>query len=180
MIFLSLTILILSLSFLILFNFYLISLLISTFYGAPFVPTDKKKIKSILEKARLTKNSYFYELGCGDGRIVNFAVKYYQVKGIGIEINPFFIVVLRFKSWFTKKDNPQYLFKNFFNVNLQKADYIYCFLLPKQLFLLRKKFERELKKGTIIISHGFKIPRWNKKIYDQIVDQRFSTYFYRF
>lgn len=177
---LFITILIILLLFLIVFNFYLISLLISSFYGAPFVPTNKKKFKIILEKAKLKKNSYFYELGCGDGRVINFAVKYYQVKGVGIEINPFFIVILKLKSWFCQKNNPQYLFKNFFEINLRKADSIYCFLLPKQLIVLRKKFEKELKKGTVVISHGFRIPRWNKKIFDQIIDEPFPTYFYRF
>lgn len=178
--FLFITILTILLIFLIIFNFYLISLLISSFYGAPFVPTNKKKIRAILEKAGLKKNSYFYELGCGDGRIVDFAIKYYQVKGVGIEINPFFIVILKLKSWISGKKNPQYLFKNFFDINLKNANFIYCFLLPKQLLLLRKKFEKELKKGTVVISHGFKVPRWNKKIFDRIIDKPFPTYFYRF
>ncbi len=177
---LYLIILISLLIFLIIFNFYLISLLISSLYGVPFVPTNKKKIKSILEKAQLKKNSYFYELGCGDGRIVDFAVKYYHVKGIGIEINPFLITLLKLKYYLNKKNNPQYLYKNFFDIDLKKADFIYCFLLPKQLSNLKKKFENELKKGAIIISHGFKIPRWDKKIYAQIIDKPFSTYFYRF
>lgn len=165
--------------FLIIFDFYLISLLISSFYGAPFVSTNKKQIKYILEKAKLKENKYFYELGCGDGRIIDFAVKYYHVKGIGIEVNPFLISILKLKSWLNKKNNPQYLYKDFFDIHLNKANFIYCFLLPKQLSILKKKFEKELKKGTIIISHGFKIPDWNKKMFTLIDDHPFPTYFYR-
>ena len=48
-------------------------------------------------------------------------------------------------------------FKNFFKENLNKADIIFCYLMPAELKRLAKKMKKECKKGTRIISNTFKI-----------------------
>lgn len=165
---------------LILLNFYLISLIISSFYGAPYVATNKKIIDQILFKAKLKKNKLFLELGCGDGRVVKRAVEKYQVKGKGIDINPYLILTLQLINKLKKTDNPRFFFADIFKTDLTQADYIYCFLMPKMLEKLAKKFNQELRKGTLIISHGFKIPLLNKKLVSTLKGKKFNTYYYRF
>lgn len=172
-------ILFLELIILIFLNFYLISLFISHFKGAPFVPTGKKKIDKILSLLRPRKGRCFYDLGCGDGRVVKKAAEKFNLTGIGVDINPFLILTLKLESFCFKRNNPQYIYKDIFKINLKKADYIYCFLMPPLLEKLRVKFDRELKKNTIVISHGFKIPNWNKNLFYTLYDKPFNTYFYK-
>ena len=164
---------------LILLNFYLISLFISSFYGSPYVSTNKKIIDQILSKVHLKKNKLFFELGCGDGRVVKRAVEKYQVKGKGIDINPYLIIILKIINKFKKTNNPEFIFADIFKTNLTQANYIYCFLMPKMLDKLKEKFKKELKKGTIVISHGFKIPLWDKKLIFTLKGNKFNTYYYR-
>jgi 16S rRNA A1518/A1519 N6-dimethyltransferase RsmA/KsgA/DIM1 with predicted DNA glycosylase/AP lyase activity len=164
---------------LILINFYLISLFISHFWGAPYVPTRKKVTDQILAKIKPKKNQFFYELGCGDGRVVKRAVEKYRLIGVGIDINPFLIIFLKFQSFIFRRKNPKFIYRDMLKVDLSKADYVYCFLMPSLLEKLQKKFDRELRKNTIIISHGFKIPKQEKNLYFILQNKPFNTYFYK-
>jgi len=68
-------------------------------FGPPFVPTPQKTVNEILKKLKLKKGTVFYDLGCGDGRVVRSAVKNYGVTGIGVDLNPFLIFYCRLVVW---------------------------------------------------------------------------------
>lgn len=179
MFFLSLVILFGLFIFFLFLDFYLISLLISSFFGAPYVPTEKKILNKILSKVPLKKNKVFIELGCGDGRVVKYAVEKYQVKGIGVDINPYLILTLKIINKLKGINNPQFIYQDIFKTKINKASYIYLFLMPKMLAKLKKKLQEESNKGTLIISHGFKIPHWEDKLIDRLKGDKFNTYYYR-
>jgi len=48
-------------------------------------------------------------------------------------------------------------YANINNVDLSKADVVYCYLLPEMLSKLALKFKKELKKDCRLISIGFPI-----------------------
>jgi len=160
-------------------NFYLISLFISVFFGSPYVPTKRDVVDKILKKIKPKKGQLFYELGCGDGLLIKKAVKQYQVYGVGIDINPFFILYLKLSSMIRGRTNPKFIHQDILKADLKNADYIYCFMMPNLLEKLRKKFDYELKENTIVISHGFKIPNWDKNLYYVLQGKPFNTYFYK-
>lgn len=147
--------------------------------GSPYVATTNKRIDLILKKANLKKNKIFIELGSGDGRVVRTAVKKYGVYGVGVDINPLLIFWSRLLS-LKYKNKLKFITQNIFATDLRKADYLYLFLMPKLIEKLKPKLEHELKKGTIVISHGFKIDGWDKKIKDIIKINPFWTYYYEF
>jgi hypothetical protein len=161
-------------------SIYGIGLLFSAIKGAPYVPTSKKQLERILKHANLKKNAEFVELGSGDGRLVRFAVKHYQVNGVGIEINP---LLVWWSNYLARKDriSKNVLFKklNIFDYPLQKVDYLYLFLMPELIKSLLPKFRKELKKGVIVISHGFKIIGYENKLFHIEHDKTFSTYYYK-
>lgn len=143
--------------------------------GSPYVATRKKRIDEILKEANLKKGKIFVELGCGDGRIVRTAVKNYEVKGIGVDINP----ILIFYANILGKKNVLFKVENIFNTDLRKADYIYIFLMPKLIEKLSLKMDKEMKKGVIIISHGFPVKGWERKLFKTLKRVPFPTYYYR-
>lgn len=170
---------ILELIFVITFCIFWICLIIADFKGSPFVPTKMKKIKEILQVAGLRKGQKFFDLGCGDGRVVLSAVADYQVQGVGVDINPLLIWYAKLVCWFRKIRNVIFFSKNISDTDLQKADVIYLFLMPQLISRLVPKFEKELKKNCLVISHGFKIADEDSKIFKTIKDTPFPTYFYR-
>ena len=158
---------------------YLFSLLYSSFKGSPYVPTKNKECEYFLQQAQLKKGQVFYDLGCGDGRIVRTAVERYQVKGTGFDINPLLIRYARLLARRKKVNGVTFITKNIFAVNLKKADVVYIFLMPKLIEKLLPKFKREMRKGTILISHGFKVEGLQKRLYKKIDHKPFPTYFYK-
>jgi SAM-dependent methyltransferase len=159
------------------FCIYMSLLFYSSLMGSPYVPTRKKAIRDILDRAKLKKGSLFIDLGCGDGRIVREAVSYKQVKGIGVDINPVLIFWARLKTRLAHMKGIEYKVENIYHTDISKADAIYIFLLPQFLRKLRPKLEKEAKKGTLIISHGFTIKDWEP---EQMIDAKpFQTFFYR-
>lgn len=177
--FFYLLVILLLILFLLFMIIYTIALFYSSYMGAPFVPTRQKELKFILKEAGLKKDKVFLELGCGDGRVVRTAANQYKVIGYGIDINPFIIIFAKFLANI-QKINCIFLVKNLFEFNYSRADYIYLFLMPNMLKKLVPIFKRDLKKNTIVISHGFKLIGCMSKLYRTIQHEPFPTYFYRF
>ncbi len=158
---------------------YMILLFYSSLKGSPYVPTKDKAMKNIFEEAGLKKGQVMYDIGCGDGRVVRYAVKQYGVRGIGIDINPMLIFFARLKARMMKLKGAEFRVQNIFDVDLSDADVIYIFLLPQFLVKIQKKLERGTKKGAVIISHGFKMDAWSAYNYKTIKAKPFPTYFYK-
>lgn len=156
-----------------------ISFIYSSIKGSPYVPTNKKEIGIILKNADLKSQQNFLELGCGDGRVSRLASNKYKVKALGIDVNPFLIWYARFLSRIESSANTKFYRQNIFDSDLSEADVVYLFLMPKLIQKMRLKFEKELKKNAIVISHGFKIIGWQNSLIKKIDHSPFPTYFYR-
>ena len=166
--------------FLFFMSLYTAFLIYSSFKGSPYVATRKKVIKEILEMANLKKGKVFYELGSGDGRVNRLAVKNWQVKAVGVDINPLLVFWSNFLAKLQKLDkNCQFIRKNIFDINYSKADYLYIFLMPDLIKKLTPKLKKELKKTCLIISHGFKIEDKGIKLIKVKEGKPFNTYYYR-
>lgn len=155
------------------------SFIYSSLKGSPYVPTRKKELDNILKNANLKAKQKFFELGCGDGRISRRASEQFKVISVGIDINPFLILYAKLINKIKKTKNAEFIRQNIFDTDLTKADVIYLFLMPKLISLLLPKLEKELKRNSLVISHGFTIVEWKNKLIKKIEGKPFSTYYYR-
>lgn len=131
-----------------------VSNIISVLSGSPYVMADKKVVRESLKAAGLKKGDIFYDLGCGRGDVLMEAEKM-GAKAIGYEISPYYYILAKIRT--LNKPNIKIKYQNINNVNLSKANVVYCYLLPKFLKKLSLKFLRELKLGCRIVSIGFPI-----------------------
>jgi hypothetical protein len=154
------------------------SLFVSSFMGSPYVPTKTKELKNFLKEMGIKKGKVFLELGCGDGRVVRAAVSEYGAKGIGVDINLVLILWARLVSW-VKKVKTEFRTENILKTDVSYADYVYLFLMPALIAKLKPKLMKEMKKGAIVISHGFPVVGWEKYNYKTIEHKPFPTYYYR-
>lgn len=161
------------------FSIYTLFLIYSNFKGSPYVSTKKKELLQFLKEAQLKKGQVFYELGCGDGRVVMEAVRKYEVKGYGIDVNPLLIKQAKIFAKLKNINNISFQVKNIFDTDLSQADVVYIFLMPKLIKKMIPKLEKELKKGTLVISHGFRIEDWSRKLFKTIPNRPFPTYYYK-
>lgn len=158
------------------FWFYMIY---SDLKGSPYVPSKLKEIQFILKEAKLKKGQKFIDLGCGDGRTVREAVVTHKVEGVGVDVNRVLIWWARSLSKLKKNNNMRFVTSDIFGIDLKDYDVVYVFLMPRILEKLSGKFSKELKKGSQIISHGFRIKGLENKLYKTISHEPFPTYFYR-
>ncbi len=147
--------------------------------GSPYVPTKQKELLFFLKEAGIKKGQVFIELGCGDGRVVRAAVREYGARGFGLDINPLLIWWARLRTWFAGVRNIEYRTQNIFNADIAQADIVYLFLMPELIAKLSDKLNRELKEGSLVISHGFKVKGWEPYLEKTISHKPFPTYYYR-
>lgn len=140
----------------------LIPTLIALITGAPWVPTPKERVRKMLQLAKLKKGQTVMDLGCGDGRLVHIASAEFGAKGIGLEFSPLIYAMAKMVQpfYWLKGSRAKIKFRNFFNVDLSKADVIVFYLMPHAMRRVRKKCEQELKKGARVISYAFPIKEW--------------------
>ncbi len=125
----------------------------------PFVGVPLHILKDIERELLLKEGSVVYDLGCGDGRVLFFLAKNNpKIKYIGIENSPFPFVLAKFLSWWNKKFHNidvEVIKEDFFKVDLSKATHIFTYLYPNIMDDLLSKFDKELKRGTRLVSVSF-------------------------
>lgn len=124
---------------------------------APWWRTNKQKALEICKLAKISKTDIVFDLGCGDGEVL-LQAGIRGAKGIGIEIDPIRAYIAKFKILQNKLTNKiEIRRENFFNTDLSEASVVIVYLIPKTLEKLKPKFNRELKKGTKIVSFIYEI-----------------------
>ena len=146
--------------------FFLLWLSYTRILGAEFYPTTRRKMEKMLEFATLKKTDVVYDLGCGDGRLVIAAARRCR-KAIGIEIDPIRYFISNLKIKFLGLKSAKIVIGNLFNRNLKDADVVFLFLNQKSNNKLQEKFNRELKKGTRIVSHYWIFKGWKAVMKDE-------------
>jgi SAM-dependent methyltransferase len=158
----------------------LFSLALAAASLAPWVPTWKKDLPRIFKLANLNPGEIFYDLGCGNGKVVFYAAKNFPIKAIGIELAFPLYLTCKLRQLFNYKKNLKFWNKDIFKVDLSPADVIYIFGTPKPIQQrLKQKLEKELKPGARIISYAFPFNEWQPKIIDKPSDKDINIYLYQ-
>ncbi|MHA2394665.1 MAG: hypothetical protein ACXAEX_22275 [Promethearchaeota archaeon] len=164
----------------------------------PFQETKQIFLKDIffaLEREfNLKKNSkqVFIDLGSGNAQVIIYCAINYEIKSIGIEIDPILIKEAKRSIRLLrlgKKVDPRVLNKvvlisgDFFTYNLKKYDYIYIYSLPTMQKYLKHVFQTA-HIGAIIISHMYPLKEFAQylepkfKMNHNEDNQENSTFFY--
>src|SRR5262249_54878841 len=123
-----------------------------------YVPTPQNVVDKMLEMAKITKDDVVFDLGCGDGRIVNTAAKKVGAKGVGIDIDPERIAD---SNEGAKKLGVEKLvefrqgdiFKNIEDLN--RASVVTLYLLPELNLKLKPILQKTLKPGSRVVTHNY-------------------------
>lgn len=121
--------------------------------GAPYLPTLKPQAKAAIELLNLQPGQTLLELGCGDGTVLLAAARS-GLHVIGIELNPFLVVV----SWLRTrryKKQVRLIWGNFWQIKWPEADSVFVFLLDR--FMPRLDLRMQ-KYNTPLVSLAFKVP----------------------
>lgn len=126
-----------------------------------YYPTPPETVAEMLRLANVKRGDVLYDLGSGDGRIPIAAAKQFGIRAVGIEIDPQLIIeaeanarnagvaeLVRFRN------------EDMFHIDISEANVVTLYLSDKLNVLLRPKLLRELKPGSRIVSHDFRMGDW--------------------
>jgi methyltransferase family protein len=126
-----------------------------------YYPTPPETVAEMLRMAKIKKGDVLYDLGSGDGRIPIAAATGYGIRAVGIEIDPKLVTEAAEKarlanvSWLVRFRN-----EDMFRVDVSEATVVTLYLSEKLNVLLRPKLLRELRPGSRILSHDFRMGDW--------------------
>jgi hypothetical protein len=126
-----------------------------------YYPTPPETVAEMLRMAKIKKGDVLYDLGSGDGRIPIAAAQQYGIRAVGIEIDPKLVTeaeenarqagvseLVRFRN------------EDMFRIDVSEATIVTLYLSEKLNVLLRPKLLRDLRPGSRILSHDFRMGDW--------------------
>ena len=126
-----------------------------------YYPTPPETVDEMLRMAKIKKSDVLYDLGSGDGRIPIAAAGQYGIRAVGIEIDPKLVTEAEENA---RRANVSGLvrFRNedMFRVDVSEATIVTLYLSEKLNVLLRPKLLHELRPGSRILSHDFRMGDW--------------------
>src|SRR5262245_5251717 len=151
---------------------------------APYYPTPETIVEKMLQLGGLKAGEKMFDLGSGDGRIVIMAAEKFHANAVGVELDKELyrqstdkIQSLRLQK-IAKIINGDILQQDY-----GSADMITVYLLPLSNDKVRPILEKQLKKGTRIVSHDFEFKDWKPEKVETIEDdgegRSHTLYLYR-
>jgi len=126
-----------------------------------YEPTPMEVVHAMLRLAKVNAADVVYDLGCGDGRIVITAAREFGARGVCVDIDPARIAESRENARQAHViDRIRFLNEDLFATDLGDATVVTLFLSPELNLAVRPKLQRELKRGSRIVSHWHHMGDW--------------------
>ncbi len=127
----------------------------------PFVRSTPEVIDRMLEMARVQRGDLVYDIGSGDGAILIRAAQKYGARGVGIEIDRDLVARARANAFRANvADLVEFRAEDAFTVDVSPATVVTLYMLPDFNEKLRPRLDRQLNRGTRVVSHDYDIPGW--------------------
>ena len=132
-----------------------------TEWRVPFITTPQGVVERMLELAATGPSDLVADLGSGDGRIVIAAASRFGARGLGIELDADLVRGSRENA---KRagvaDRVHIVEGDVLTADFSQASVVTVYLLPGLIDKLQARFIAELKPGTRIVSHAFRMTGW--------------------
>jgi predicted RNA methylase len=134
-----------------------------------FVPTPHEVVDAMLKLAEVRDGDVLYDLGSGDGRIPIAAAKKFKVRAVGIDIDPQRIREANANAKAAGVTGEvTFRQEDLFQADFSDATVVTLYLLDSLNEKLRPKLLKELKPGTRIVSHVFRMGDWEPEETQQV------------
>jgi ribosomal protein L11 methylase PrmA len=124
---------------------------------APFITTPDAIVPLMLDLAGVSASDVVYDLGCGDGRIVIAAGKR-GARGVGVDIDEVLIENAKVTARQAGvADRVRFTKGDLFEMDYRDATVVMLYLSERLNLQLLPKLKAQLKPGSRIVSHRFKM-----------------------
>jgi len=151
---------------------------------APYYPTPESIVQKMLQLGGLKAGEKMFDLGSGDGRIVIMAAEKFHANATGVELDKDLFRQSMDKIQSLKLQKTARIINgDVLQQDYSSADLITVYLLPLSNDKVRPILDKQLKKGTRIVSHDFEFKDWKPEKVEPIDDdgegRSHTLYLYR-
>lgn len=137
-------------------------------FDVPFVPTPYVVVEEMLRLANVTAQDFVLDLGSGDGRVLITAAKKFGARGIGVDLDGELVAEsVEAAAAAGVADRVKFLQQDLFKTDISQATVITMYLLPGVMMRLRPAL-LNLRPGTRLVSHDFRLEDWSPDATTQI------------
>lgn len=139
---------------------------------APYVPTPEDVIERMLRLAEVNGRDFVYDLGCGDGRIIISAALKCGARGLGVDIEPY---------WISESEKAaknagveelvEFKLQDALTLELSPATVVMLYLVPWSISKILPIIKNQVKAGTRIVSHSFGGEDWQPLKTESFTDE---------
>jgi len=151
---------------------------------APYYPTPETIVQKMLQLGALKAGEKMFDLGSGDGRIVIMAAEKFHANSVGIELDKdlYHQSMDKIQSLRLQK-TAKIINGDVLQQDYSSADLITVYLLPLSNDKVRPILDKQLRKGTRVVSHDFEFKDWKPEKVETIEDdgegRSHTLYLYR-
>src|SRR6267142_1204322 len=151
---------------------------------APYSPTPETIVQKMLQLGALKAGEKMFDLGSGDGRIVIMAAEKFHANAVGVELDKDLYRQSTDKIQSLRLQKTARIINgDVLQQDYSTADLITVYLLPLSNDKVRPVLDKQLKKGTRIVSHDFEFKDWKPEKVETIEDdgegRSHTLYLYR-
>ena len=151
---------------------------------APYYPTPETIVQKMLELGKLKAGERHFDLGSGDGRVVIMAASKFGAIATGIEFDNDLWKQSTQKIKNLGLDGKARIIQgDIMAQDYSSADVVTVYLLPSSNDKVRPLLEKQLKRGTRIVSHDFEFSGWTAEKVEHVDDdgegRSHTLYLYR-
>lgn len=148
---------------------------------APFNPSSQHVIDSCLELAEISPSDVVFDLGCGDGRVLEQLCKATGCRGVGIEYdNKFYERALERVKAAGLTHLIELRYGDACKVpDLDRASVIFCYLSAQGSDELNGKLQTAYESGTRIVSNMFRLKHLGEPTRTVLCDGITKLYLYK-
>ena len=127
----------------------------------PYVPSEERVVKAILELGGVDADDVLYDLGSGDGRIVVAAAHLRGAQAVGVEIDQARVrEAEEYAAQMGVEHMVSFIEYDLFHADFSPATVVTMYLLHSVNVDLRPRLLDELRPGTRVVSHAFDMGDW--------------------
>ncbi|MCS7104074.1 MAG: methyltransferase domain-containing protein [Thermofilaceae archaeon] len=125
----------------------------------PYLPSPETVVRKALDIAELKDDETLVDLGCGDGRVLVIAARYYGAFAVGVELNPLLVKLAQRECRLAGVESrTEIVAADLFTFDVSPFDVIYVYPSPSITRRLEFKLQVECKQGCRVILHDHPLP----------------------
>jgi len=136
------------------------------------MPTPPKVVQGMLEIARVSNNDLVYDVGCGDGRVVIAAASRYGARGVGIDVEPYWVEQSTSNAAAAGVTHlVQFEVADAMTLDFSLATVITLYLVGWSTARIVPIIMDQVSEGTRIVSHNFGSSDWKAARVESTTDE---------